>query len=167
MKIENKKIPYHFYSTSLCFRHIKVSNFTSGWVQNHARRKTGDSRGCDINTGMLVWRFLYSSVVLQYCAKVMQAKCPNFVLCSRKLSTKVRAKVRAIICWNKGRYFVEFSVPHGKFAIISDISQADILLGTELLSASVPVKFFTRLIRSASHVTYTKYILIIVCNCVP
>ena len=27
----------------------------------------------------------------------MQAKCPNFVLCSRELSTKVRAKVRAKI----------------------------------------------------------------------
>ena len=34
---------------------------------------------------------------IQYCAKVMQAKCPNFVLCSRELSTKVRAKVRAKI----------------------------------------------------------------------
>ena len=34
---------------------------------------------------------------LQYCAKVMQAKCPNFVLCSRELSTKVHAKVRAKI----------------------------------------------------------------------
>ena len=35
--------------------------------------------------------------MLQYCAKVMQAKCPSFVLCSRELSTKVRAKVRAKI----------------------------------------------------------------------
>ena len=34
---------------------------------------------------------------IQYCAKVMQAKCPNFVLCSRELSMKVRAKVRAKI----------------------------------------------------------------------
>ena len=30
---------------------------------------------------------------IQYCAKVMQAKCVNFVLCSRDFSTKVRAKV--------------------------------------------------------------------------
>ena len=30
---------------------------------------------------------------LQYCAKVMQAKCANFVLCSRDFSTKVHAKV--------------------------------------------------------------------------
>ena len=30
------------------------------------------------------------------CAKVMQAKCPNFVLCSRELSTKVRAKIRGV-----------------------------------------------------------------------
>ena len=29
---------------------------------------------------------------LQYCAKVMQAKCVNFVLCSRDFSTKVRSK---------------------------------------------------------------------------
>ena len=31
---------------------------------------------------------------LQYCVKVMQAKCTNFVLCSRDFSTKVRLKVR-------------------------------------------------------------------------
>ena len=31
---------------------------------------------------------------LQYCAKVMQAKCASFVLCSRDFSTKVCAKVR-------------------------------------------------------------------------
>ena len=40
---------------------------------------------------------LLVSYILQYCAKVMQAKCANFVLCSRELSTKVRAKVRAKI----------------------------------------------------------------------
>ena len=33
-------------------------------------------------------------VQIQYCAKVMQAKCANFVLCSRDFSTKVRLKVR-------------------------------------------------------------------------
>ena len=58
----------------------------------------------------------------------MQAKCPNFVLCSRELSTKVERKfaaLPAIIRWNKGRYFVEFSVPHRKFPIISDILLAD------------------------------------------
>ena len=31
---------------------------------------------------------------VQYCAKVMQAKCANFVLCSRDFSTKVHSKVR-------------------------------------------------------------------------
>ena len=31
---------------------------------------------------------------IQYCAKVMQAKCANFVLCSRDFSMKVRLKVR-------------------------------------------------------------------------
>ena len=31
---------------------------------------------------------------VQYCAKVMQAKCATFVLCSRDFSTKVRSKVR-------------------------------------------------------------------------
>ena len=31
---------------------------------------------------------------LQYCAKVLQAKCVNFVLCSCDFSTKVRLKVR-------------------------------------------------------------------------
>ena len=51
----------------------------------------------------------------------MQGKSANFVLCSRELSMKVRAIIR----WNKGRYFVEFSVPRRYFAIISDISLAD------------------------------------------
>ena len=32
-------------------------------------------------------------ILVQYCAKVTQAKCANFVLCSRELSRKVRAKV--------------------------------------------------------------------------
>ena len=31
---------------------------------------------------------------VQYCAKVTQAKCANFVLCSRDFSTKIRTKVR-------------------------------------------------------------------------
>ena len=34
---------------------------------------------------------------IQYCAKVTQAKCANFVLCLRELSRKVRAKVRVTI----------------------------------------------------------------------
>ena len=34
---------------------------------------------------------------LQYCAKVTQAKCANFVLCLRELSRKVRAKVGVTI----------------------------------------------------------------------
>ena len=33
----------------------------------------------------------------QYCAKVTQAKCPNFVFFSRELSSKFRAKVRMTI----------------------------------------------------------------------
>ena len=33
----------------------------------------------------------------QYCAKVTQAKCPNFVFFSRELSSKFRAKVRITI----------------------------------------------------------------------
>ena len=41
---ENRKKKFLITFTSLCFRHIKVSKFTSGWVQNHARQKTGDSR---------------------------------------------------------------------------------------------------------------------------
>ena len=35
--------------------------------------------------------------VIQYCAKVTQAKCANFVLCLRELSRKVCAKVRVTI----------------------------------------------------------------------
>ena len=33
------------------------------------------------------------NIHLQYCAKVMQAKCANFVLCSRDFSMKVHLKV--------------------------------------------------------------------------
>ena len=54
----------------------------------------------------------------------MQAKSANFVLCSRELFKRKFVAFRAFR-WNKGRYFVEFSVPHRNFAIISDISVAD------------------------------------------
>ena len=44
---------------------------------------------------------------------------------ARKFERKFTA-FRAIIHWNKGRYFVEFSVPHRNFAIIRrDISLGD------------------------------------------
>ena len=36
-------------------------------------------------------------ITVQYCAKVTQAKCANFVLCSHALSRKVRVKVRVTI----------------------------------------------------------------------
>ena len=32
-------------------------------------------------------------IIVKYCAKVMQAKCANFILCSCELSLKVRSKV--------------------------------------------------------------------------
>ena len=40
--------------------------------------------------------------VVQYCAKVMQAKSTNFVFCSPDVSSKVRTKIRALIrgAWN-------------------------------------------------------------------
>ena len=41
---ENRKKKFLITFTSPCFTHIKVSNFTSGWGQNRASRKTGDSR---------------------------------------------------------------------------------------------------------------------------
>ena len=43
---------------------------------------------------------------IQYCAKLMQAKCANLVFCPRELSSKFRAKVRMTI---RG-FFSEFSV---------------------------------------------------------
>ena len=39
-------------------------------------------------------RQIFSMYNVQYCAKVMLAKCANFVLCSRDFSMKVRSKVR-------------------------------------------------------------------------
>ena len=55
---------------------------------------------------------------IQYCAKLMQAKCANFVFCPRELSSKFRAKVRMTIrgffrkfsVQHRERYFVEFSL---------------------------------------------------------
>ena len=41
MKIVKNKFLINF--SSLHLRHIKVSNFTSGWVKYHARWETGDS----------------------------------------------------------------------------------------------------------------------------
>ena len=35
-----------------------------------------------------------SGQLVQYCEKVLQTKCANFVLCSREFSSKVRAKFR-------------------------------------------------------------------------
>ena len=55
------------------------------------------------------------SLEIQYCAKVMQAKCANFVLCSSDFSKKVRWKVHlkfhgvSIIRLNKGRSFFKIS----------------------------------------------------------
>ena len=40
MKIEKR---FHVLS-SPCLRHMKVSNFTSGWVQYRSRQESGDSR---------------------------------------------------------------------------------------------------------------------------
>ena len=68
----------------------------------------------------LLWWSLFTSyttaVQIQHCAKVTQAKCANFVLCSRDFSMKVAWKFAwnfmaywAIICLNKGRFFFEVS----------------------------------------------------------
>ena len=55
--------------------------------------------GSGQNLNCFVSSYIHLNVILayryvQYCAKVMQAKCTNFVLCCRDLSTKVRSKVR-------------------------------------------------------------------------
>ena len=38
------------------------------------------------------------SSTIQYCAKVMRAKCANFVLCLRELLKKIRPKIQASFC---------------------------------------------------------------------
>ena len=83
-------------------------------------------------------------VSIQYCAKVMQAKCANFVVCSRELSTKVSAKVRAKIRGVSSENTLE---QRAIFLRIFGTSQKirDISLGTELLSASVPARFSTQM----------------------
>ena len=63
--------------------------------------------------------FSYHNVkfkTIQYCAKVMQTKCANFVLCSRDFSMKVRLKVRMKFhgissddSLEQGRFFFEVS----------------------------------------------------------
>ena len=46
------------------------------------------------NTAKYIYIYIYISYV-QYCEKVMRAKCANFVLCPCELSTKFRSKIRA------------------------------------------------------------------------
>ena len=66
MKIEKTKNKNKFLAnlSSPRLKHIKRANFTSTWVLYPARREIGDSRAVTpVNTGTLVSRFLYSSVV--------------------------------------------------------------------------------------------------------
>ena len=47
------------------------------------------------NFSSQVYQYIHVMVIIQYCAKVMRAKCANFVLCLSKLLKKVRAKIQA------------------------------------------------------------------------
>ena len=57
---KKKKILTTF--SSLCLRHMKVSNFTSSWVQYHTRKDSVDRRAVMSIQECLVLGFLYSSV---------------------------------------------------------------------------------------------------------
>ena len=47
-----------------------------------------------------------TSFKIQYCAKVMQAKCANFVLCSRELSSEISLESSSV---NSGRFERNFA----------------------------------------------------------
>ena len=97
---------------------------------------------------------------LQYCAKVTQAKCANFVLCLRELSRKVRAKVRVTIQGLLSEISLEqrtlFRRTFGtkrNFTMTSVISLAQ----CPKFHVRQTQQFLTRSIRSSRHVTYAKY----------
>ena len=61
MKIEKQNSLSNL--SSPCLRHLKASNFTSGWLQYHARLETGDSGAVASIQEFLVALFLCSLVV--------------------------------------------------------------------------------------------------------
>ena len=74
-----------------------------------------------------VRKCLYIALTLseiQYCAKVMKAKCVNFSLCSCELSLKVRATIPLQFFtkfpYNKERYFVKVSLPNESLTKVRD-----------------------------------------------
>ena len=102
----------------------------------------------------------FQSAYIQYCAKVTQAKCANFVLCLRELSRKVRAKVRVTIQDLLSEISLEqrtlFRWTFGtkrNFTMTSIISLAQ----CPKFRVRQAQQFLTRSIRSSRHVTYAKY----------
>ena len=57
-------------------------------MQEHMKKKKFEIVKYMEEKGITIQEY---KVFLQHCAKVMQAKCMNFVLCSRDFSTKVRS----------------------------------------------------------------------------
>ena len=60
-------------------------------MQEHMKKKKFEIVKYMEEKGITIQEY---KVFLQYCAKVMQAKCVNFVLCSCDFSMKVRSNVR-------------------------------------------------------------------------
>ena len=102
---------------------------------------------------------IYYVFVIQYCAKVTQAKCANFVLCSHALSRKVRAKVRVTIqgllseiSLEQRTIFLRTFGRKGNFMMISVVS----LIQCPKFHVGQTQQFLTRSIRSTRHIMFTK-----------
>ena len=97
--------------------------------------------------------------LVQYCAKVTQAKCANFILCSCALSRKVRAKVRVTIQGLSSEISLEqrtiflrtFSTKRN-FSMTSAVS----LIQCPKFHVEQTQQFLTRSTRSTRHITFAK-----------
>ena len=106
---------------------------------------------CFIGSG---WHFVVCRG-LQYCAKVTQAKCANFVLCSCKLSRKVPMKVRVTIWGLLGEISLEQRMLfHRNFGTIQNFMM------TSVVSLAQCPKFCVR----QTTIPYRIYLIYLSCN---
>ena len=103
-------------------------------------------------------RFIIKEVV-QYCAKVTQAKCVNFVLCSRALSRKVRTKVRVTIQGLLSKISLEQrTIFLQTFGTKRNFTMTSVVSRTQCPKFRIgqTQQFLTRSIQSTRHITFTE-----------
>ena len=105
-------------------------------------------------------KMLTTSILLQYCAKVTQAKCANFILCSCELSRKVRVKVRVTMRVLLSEISLEQTTLFRRtFGMKRNFTMISIVSLSQRLKFRIrqAQQFFTRSNRSARHITFAKY----------